>query len=72
MDSNGERRAMTLYRVRPGLRRRFAPYTGDLYAYAGEGEIPEYILLEVNGRKQRVPREHFERVEATHEPTPPV
>ena len=55
---------IALYRVRPGERRGFAPYTGESYAYAGDGEIPEYMLLEVNGRKQRVPREHFERVDA--------
>ncbi len=51
------------YRVLPRKRRRFAPYDGEPYQFVGEGKIPEYMLLEVNGRKQRVPRDHFERLE---------
>lgn len=42
--------------------RRFAPYDGAAYEYVGEGEIPEYMLLQVGKRAQRALRAHFEEI----------
>jgi hypothetical protein len=50
------------YRVLPSLRRNFAPYDGELYLEVGPAEIPEYVLVQVGKRVQRVPRDSFERV----------
>jgi hypothetical protein len=52
-----------LYRVLPRFRRRFAPFDGESYPEVGPGETPEYVLVTVGQRVQRIPRSNFERVE---------
>jgi len=58
----------TYYRVLPQFRKHYAPYDGELYKELESPDSLGYAFIDLMGRRQAIPVNHFERIDETDTP----